>query len=157
MGYEPLLDTVSQEIAETVDLSRLLFADRDGLIASAPDCTLSVVEPVDLQSEIGVHVPHEVGELLGIVDRQEEMEVRGHEDCGMDTDRNLCLGLAQDASDDFVQRRARPEEELGLESPDRHLYERAPIGYKAHTSGHALYKDEKGRRMSFQNKVQASS
>lgn len=60
----------------------------------------------------------------------------------MDTDRNLRLGSSQDASDDFVQGRARAQQELGLESPDRYLYERAPIGYEAHTSRHAPYKDE---------------
>jgi hypothetical protein len=72
----------------------------------------------------------------------------------MDTDGNLVLGAAQDASNNFVQGRARAEQELGLESPDSHLYERAPFGYKAHTSGHALYKDGIARRMSFQNKMQ---
>ena len=63
--------------------------------------------------------------------------MRGHDDHGMDMDRNLCLGSAQDASNDFVQGRARAQEELGLESPDRHLYERAPVGDVAHTSGRA--------------------
>ena len=61
----------------------------------------------------------------------------------MDTDRNLRLGPAQDASNDFVQGRARAQEELGLESPDRHLYERAPIGYETYTSAHARAKDGK--------------
>ena len=65
----------------------------------------------------------------------------GQEDRRMAADRDLGLGSAQDSSNDFVQGRARPQQELGLESPNRHLYERAPIGYKAHTSGHALYKD----------------
>jgi hypothetical protein len=37
---------------------------------------------------------------------------------------------------------ARTQEELGLESPDLHLYERAPIGDEAHTSRHAPYQDE---------------
>jgi hypothetical protein len=61
--------------------------------------------------------------------------------CRMAADRDLSLGSSQDSSNDLVQGRARPQKELGLESPNRHLYERAPIGYKAHTSGHALYKD----------------
>jgi hypothetical protein len=51
------------------------------------------------------------------------------------------LGTAQDASDNLVQGRARAQEEPGLERPDGHLYQRAPFGYKAHTSSHALYKD----------------
>jgi hypothetical protein len=69
--------------------------------------------------------------------------VRGHDDCGMDKDGNLVLGAAQDSSNDFIQGRARAEQELGLESPDSHLYERAPFGYKAYTSGHVLYRNEK--------------
>jgi hypothetical protein len=44
-------------------------------------------------------------------------------------------------ADDLVEGRARAQEEPGLERPDGHLHERAPFGYKAHTSGHALYKD----------------
>jgi hypothetical protein len=61
----------------------------------------------------------------------------------MNTDRNLRLGSAQDASNNFVQGRARAEQELGLESPDRYLYERAPIGDEAHTSAHTRAKDGK--------------
>jgi hypothetical protein len=72
---EPLLDAVGQEIAETVDLSWFLFADRDGLVASPPYDASSPVDPIDLQSEVGVHVPHEVGELLRIVDRHKKVEV----------------------------------------------------------------------------------
>ena len=56
------------------------------------------------------------GELLGIIDRQEKMEMRGHENRGMDTDRNLRLSSAQDTANDFVQGRARAQQELGLES-----------------------------------------
>jgi hypothetical protein len=78
---------------------------------------------------------------LGVVYGKQEVEMCGQEDRRMAADRDLSLGSAQDSSDDFVQGRARPQQELGLESPNRHLYERAPIGYKAHTSGHALYKD----------------
>jgi hypothetical protein len=85
---------------------------------------------------------HEFGELLGVINGQQEVEMGGQEDRRMAADRGLSLGSSQDSSDDFVQGRARPQQELGLESPNRHLYKRAPIGYKAHTSGHALYKDE---------------
>lgn len=67
----------------------------------------------------------------------------GHNHGGMDSDRNLRLSPAQDASNDFVQGRARPEQELGLESPDRHLDERAPIGYETYTSAHTRAKDGK--------------
>jgi hypothetical protein len=41
----------------------------------------------------------------------------------MDTDRNLGLGASQDTANGFVQGRARAQQELGLESPDRHLYD----------------------------------
>ena len=59
----------------------------------------------------------------------------------MTTDRVESLGASQDASDDLVEGRARAQEEPGLERPNGHLHERAPFGYEAHTSGHALYKD----------------
>ena len=55
--------------------------------------------------------------------------------------QTLRLGPAQYASNDFVQGRARAEQELGLEGPDRHLYERAPIGYVAYSSCHTRYRD----------------
>jgi hypothetical protein len=61
----------------------------------------------------------------------------------MTTDRVEGLGAAQDASDDLVEGRARTQEEPGLERPYGHFHERAPFGYKAHTLGHALYKDGK--------------
>ena len=56
-------------------------------------------------------------------------------------------------SNDFVQGRARAQEELGLESPNCHLHERAPIGDVEHTSAHARAKDGKAGRMSFQNNL----
>lgn len=53
------------------------------------------------------------------------------------------LGAPQDTANDFVQGRARTQQELGLKSPDRHLYDRAPIGYEAESSRHAPHKDGK--------------
>jgi hypothetical protein len=50
---------------------------------------------------------------------------------------------AQDTSDDLIQGRARTQEKPGLDRPYGDLHERAPIGYKAHTSGHVLYRNEK--------------
>jgi hypothetical protein len=59
----------------------------------------------------------------------------------MTMDRVEGLGAAEDASDDLVEGRTRAQEDPRLERPDGHLHERAPFEYKAHTSGHALYKD----------------
>jgi hypothetical protein len=61
----------------------------------------------------------------------------------MTAHRVLALGAPQDTSDDLIQGRARTQEEPGLDRPDGDLYERAPFGYKTHTSWHALYKDGK--------------
>jgi hypothetical protein len=44
MSHQALLDPMSQEISETAHLSRLFLADQDGLVASAPDGTLPVVQ-----------------------------------------------------------------------------------------------------------------
>jgi hypothetical protein len=75
-------------------------------------------------------VPHEVGLLLGIVHRQQEVEVRAQEDRGMAADWEAGLGSAQDSYDDLIQGRARTQQELGLVGPDSHLDDGAPGGHK---------------------------
>jgi hypothetical protein len=125
---------MGQEIEEAIDLGRFLLADQDGLIAPAPDMLGPIVQALDLAGEVGVQMLHEAGELVGVVNREEEMKVAGHEDRAMAADRDLGLGAAQDTSDDLIQGRARTQEEPGLDRPYSDLHERAPFGYEAHMS-----------------------
>jgi hypothetical protein len=58
------------------------------------------------------------------------------------------LSTAEDADDDLVQGRARPQEKAGMPRPDRDLHQGASLGHKTHTSGHAYIKTRNDPRMS---------
>jgi hypothetical protein len=143
MGHEALLNPMGQDVAEAADLGRFLLTDENGLVTPASDMLGPVVQPLDLAGEVGIQIFHEACELVGIVHRQQEVEVPGHENRSVTADLVLALGAAQDTSDDLIQRRARTQEKPGLDRPYGDLHKRAPIGYKAHTSRHALYRNEK--------------
>lgn len=89
---------MGQDVAEAADLGRFFLADENGLVTPPPDMLRPVVQSLDLAGEVGIHILHEAGELVGIVHRQQEVEVPGPEDRSVTADLVLALGAAHRAS-----------------------------------------------------------
>jgi hypothetical protein len=86
------------------------------------------MEAADLASDVGVHVPHESGELEGVVDVEQEIEVVRSEGVTTTTDFVETLGSAEDAHDDLVERPAGRKEEAALEGSAGDLDQGAAVG-----------------------------
>src|SRR4029077_5284846 len=119
------------------DLHLLLIADDDRLVPSRPDLISPPMEAADLPRDVGAHVPHESGELEGVVDVEQEMEVVRREGVTTAADFVETLGSAEDAHDDLVERPAGPKEEAALEGPAGDLDQGAAVGDEAKLSAHA--------------------
>ena len=73
--HQVLFDAVAENIPESRDLRLGLVADQDRLIPPPEDLLPPAGEPADLAGELGVEVIHEAGELPGVVDLQDEVEM----------------------------------------------------------------------------------
>jgi hypothetical protein len=45
------------------------------MVAVVPDISRPAVQPIHLESDVGVDVLHEAGELVGVVHREEEVKM----------------------------------------------------------------------------------
>jgi len=63
----------------------------------------------DLLRDIGHRLLHEVGELRGVIDTDQRVEVIAHDSDGKDSDSRQVLRAAYDAKDQLVCGRVRPQ------------------------------------------------
>jgi hypothetical protein len=70
-----------------------------------------VQQPRHLAGQVRVHVLHEASELVGVVDRQQEMRVVRQKDHAMAADSEPSLSTAEDAADDLIEGRVWAQEE----------------------------------------------
>jgi len=131
-----LLHAVSKDVFETSNLGALLLADNDRPEAPGPDFVTPVDEAADLPGQVGVEVAHEVRELLGAVDPQEQVIVIGQEGEGTDLHFVETLGPGQSTDDDLVERRAWAEKEAALDGAGRDFDQGLGFGNEAERSAH---------------------
>src|SRR4029079_11672174 len=110
---QSLLTAVRQHVAEPVDLGRLLFADRDGLVPAPPELLAPVDQAAGLAGEVRVEVAHEKRQLVAGLNSEQEVEVIGDKGESTDTNGVELLRPAESAEDDLVElvagvRRKRP-------------------------------------------------
>src|SRR4029077_57562 len=114
---EPFLDPVAEDVFQALDLRRLLLADQDRLIAPPEDLFPPAGDPPDLAGDFRREVTHEARELPGVVDLEDQVEVRREEDEGDDPHRVATLRPGEGPDDDRVQLGAGTEEEAAVERP----------------------------------------
>lgn len=78
-GHETFLDALAQEVEESGQLGLGFVADEGAGVTAAPEGVASAQEPVELAGELAVDKAHEGGELGGILDPEQEVEVVGKE------------------------------------------------------------------------------
>jgi hypothetical protein len=134
---EPFLTTVAKDVSQALGLGLVLGADQDRLVSPSEDLLPPAGEPADLPGELGVEVPHESGELPGVVNLQDQVEVIGQEREGADPHRveRLCPG--ERPEDDRVEHRSWAEQEAAVERPAGHLDQGAVVWDEAESSAHA--------------------
>ena len=64
--HQVLFAAVGEDVQEPLDLCRLLFTDRDRLIAGCEHLVVPAGQPTDLARQLGQKVAHEVGQLLAV-------------------------------------------------------------------------------------------
>jgi hypothetical protein len=112
--HQILLDPVCQMVTEALQLSRLLVAHLDGLVAPGEDRGLPVRPAGDLLGEVAVEVLHELCELPGVLDPDEHVVVAREHHEAVEGHPVEALGPAEDAQDDLVELPAGPEQRPAL-------------------------------------------
>jgi hypothetical protein len=80
---------------------------------------------------------HELGELAGVADVEQEVVVIGREHVAAATDFVEALGSSQDSDDHFVERSAGPEEVTAVEGPAGDLDQGTAVRDVTESSAHA--------------------
>ena len=113
--HQVLLDSVRQNVGEALDLRSLFLGDDGHVVAALEDVALPAGQAVDLAGELGLDVAHEAGDLLGVLNHSEDVEVRRERGDGTEGKVVVSLASSEDAEDEVVERRARAEEEASLD------------------------------------------
>lgn len=112
-------------------------------------CPIAPVgEPAHLTREVGVEIAHEVRELVGVPDVEQQVIVRGDKYKRADPDVVQPLGSPEDAGDDLVGPRTGAEEMAALHGPAGDLDQGSAFGDKAKSSAHAQIRRKIGPRSS---------
>src|SRR6478672_2777084 len=101
---------MGQDIAQSLDLGRLLVADRDRLVPTTPKLLPPAHQPAGLAGQVRIEVAHELRELARGLHAQKEMEVIGSKGEGTDADAVELLRPAEGAEEDLVELGAGGEE-----------------------------------------------
>ncbi len=72
---EMLFATLCEQILEALDLGNLLVGDGDHRIAMLKDRPAPIGQAVDLPRQVGAEILHEIGDLLGVIGNQQEMDM----------------------------------------------------------------------------------
>jgi hypothetical protein len=136
--YQVFLDSVAEDIGETLDLSSLLFSDDGHVVVAREDGSLPAGEAVDLAGELGLEIAHEARDLPGILDHGEEVKMRRK--CGDSTKGEVMVSLAstEGTEDDVVERRPGPKKESALDGAAGDEDEGTGFGEVSEFSGHTL-------------------
>jgi hypothetical protein len=131
-----LFDTVREEVGESLGLCAFLLTDHDGLVAARPDFIGPSCQAGDLVGEVGGEVAYKVGELLSVVDPEEEVKVivQCHEAAYPDFVE--ALGAAEDAEEEVIELLAGTEKESRLDGAVCDLHEGASLRDEADAPGH---------------------
>ena len=113
--HQVLLDPLRQDVLQALDLGGFFVGDDGHVVAVLEDRSSPAGQPVDLASQLGLEVPHEAGDLLSVVDDQEEVEMGGEHRDGRDGHLVEPLGPSQDTQEDVVERGSRAEEVASLD------------------------------------------
>jgi len=125
---EPFLASVGENVAQALDLGGLLMTDDDGPVPARPDPVRPVDEPAHLPRQVGVQIAHEVGQLAGVFDVQQQVVMGGEKRVGADRDGIQPERSSKDAEDDLVQRRAGPQEVTAVDGAAGDLDEGPAFG-----------------------------
>jgi hypothetical protein len=104
--HQVLLDSVRQDVREALDLRSLFLGDDGHVVAALEDVSLPAGQAVDLAGELGLDVAHEAGDLLGVLDYGEDVEVRRQRGDGTEGEVVVSLTSSEDAEDEVVERLA---------------------------------------------------
>jgi hypothetical protein len=135
---ELFLDRLRQDVLQDTRLGKLLVGDDGHVVAPPEDRSFPAGEAIDLQSQLGVEVAHEVGHLLGVVDDQEEVEMGGEHRDRVDCDLAVALGLPERAQEEVVELWTGKEQVSSLDGPAGDVDEGVGLGDVANFSGHTL-------------------
>lgn len=89
---EVLLAAVSEYVAQSSDLGRLLVADQDVLVATMPEGSSPSVKSPRLLREICLEVPDKPSQLFRILDRDQKVVVIRQHNQSVDSDFKQPLG-----------------------------------------------------------------
>jgi hypothetical protein len=135
--HEIFLNAVRQAVAQSLDLSSLLGADYDRLVASAEDLLLPAGQASDLPGQLGEEVAHESGELSGILGPEQEVHVVGDADQEADPDLVTALGPGEGPDEDLVELGTGAEQGTAMERPAGDLGQGSFLWDEAESSAHA--------------------
>ena len=124
-----------------------VLVDQDGLVAARPELVGPASQARELAGQVSVEVPHELGELLSILNPEEHVVVRGEEGESHDLHRVAVLGASENAEEDVVALLRRAQQKAPLDSAAGDLDEGPAFGHETEMSAHAQYQSENGGRI----------
>lgn len=133
--HEVLLHAVAEDVEETADLRQFLVGDDDRLVAPRPERALPVVHAADLFGDVCPDEGHESGELPRALGGEQQVQVVREDHEGVQDHPVARLGAAEDAENELVELRGRPQEKPALHGAAGDLDERA-VGQEAERSPH---------------------
>jgi hypothetical protein len=129
---------MAEQVPEAFDLGFLFVGDDGHLIAPLEDGPSPAGQAIDLPGQLGLEIPHEAGELLGVVGGQEQVVVAGHRGHSMNPHAMASLSPAEDAEEDVVETGSGAQEVASLEGAVGDGEEGPVLGYVAKFSCHVL-------------------
>jgi hypothetical protein len=111
------LDSVAEDVLETVDLGLGFVADDNALVSAPPELLLPLIEASGLASQVRIYIAHKAGDLLSILNRNQKMKMVREKNERMELDSVQALGSGEDSDGDGVELLGGAQEQSSLEGP----------------------------------------
>lgn len=113
-GDEVLLDSMTQQIVESSDLSLLFAGDDDHLVAASPERASPIVNPPNLFGEVRLEEGHEESQLLRRLGREQEVQVVRQDHEAVDGHPVASLRSPENPQGDVVELWRRSQQQPSL-------------------------------------------